>query len=77
MIVAAAEPGMSADIGAELGASRGRVALLVMADGSARRGLKAPGYHDGQSTGFDADVERAVQAGELGALLGLHRGPLP
>jgi hypothetical protein len=62
-------PARCADIGARLAASRGRVALLVMADGSARRGLKAPGYLDGRSTGFDAEVERAVRRGRLEALL--------
>jgi len=62
-------PARCADIGARLAASRGRVALLVMADGSARRGLKAPGYLDGRSTGFDAEVERAVRTGRLEALL--------
>jgi hypothetical protein len=58
-----------AGIGAELAASRGRVALLVMADGSARRGLKAPGYLDARSTRFDAAFDRAVRTGEVGALL--------
>jgi hypothetical protein len=58
-----------AAIGARLAASRGRVALLVMADGSARRGLKAPGYLDGRSSGFDAETERAVQTGEIGSLM--------
>jgi hypothetical protein len=62
-------PARCADIGARLAASCGRVALLVMADGSARRGLKAPGYLDGRSTGFDAEVERAVRTGRLEALL--------
>src|SRR5260221_14233775 len=62
-------PARCADIGARLAASRGRVALLVMADGSARRGLKAPGYLDGRSTGFDAETERAVRTGEIGSLM--------
>jgi hypothetical protein len=62
-------PVRCADIGARLAALHGRVAMLVMADGSARRGLKAPGYLDGRSTGFDAETERAVRTGELGALL--------
>jgi len=62
-------PARCADIGARLAASRGRVALLVMADGSARRGLTAPGYLDARSTGFDAEVERAVRTGRLEALL--------
>jgi len=58
-----------ADIGARLAALPGRVAMLVMADGSARRGLKAPGYFDERSAGFDAETEHAVRTGELGALL--------
>jgi hypothetical protein len=62
-------PGGCAHIGATLAALPGRVAMLVMADGSARRGLKAPGYFDGRSTGFDAETERAVRTGDLGALL--------
>lgn len=68
--VAHDEPtGRCADIGASIAASGKRVSLLVMADGSARRGLKAPGYIDERSAGFDAEVERAVRAGRLDALL--------
>jgi hypothetical protein len=68
--VGADEPaGRCAGIGAELAAASGRVALLAMADGSARRGLRAPGYLDERSAGFDADVESAVRAGQLDALL--------
>jgi len=40
----------------------------VMADGSARRTLKAPGYLDDRAVAFDAEVERAVRAGDLSAL---------
>ncbi|HEX6931889.1 MAG TPA: hypothetical protein VF162_07095, partial [Streptosporangiaceae bacterium] len=58
-----------AGIGAELAGASGRVALLVMADGSARRGLRAPGYLDERSARFDAEVESAVRAGRLDALL--------
>jgi hypothetical protein len=39
-----------------------------MGDGSARRTLKAPGYLDERASAFDAEVERAVRAGDLGAL---------
>ena len=60
-----------AALGARLASSAGRVALLAMADGSARRGLKAPGYLDGRSIPFDSEVERAVRAGDLAALLAL------
>ncbi len=55
-------------LGAELAAAPGRRALLVMADGSARRTQKAPGYLDERSAGFDEAVERAVMAGRLDAL---------
>ena len=60
-----------AELGADLAGRAGRVALLVMADGSARRGLKAPGYLDDRSAPFDTEVERAVRAGDLSALLTL------
>ena len=54
-------------------ASSGRTALLVMGDGSARRSLKAPGYLDPRAAAFDAEVERAIRAGDLGALLRLDQ----
>ena len=60
-----------AEIGAALACTDRRVALLAMADGSARRGLKAPGYLDERSVEFDAAVERAVRTGELGPLLSI------
>ena|SRR5258708_7202661 len=67
-------PGRCADIGARLAnlaGTAGRVALLVMADGSTRRGLRAPGYLDERSIGFDAEVEQAVRSGQLEALLAI------
>jgi len=63
--------GACAKLGADLAGSRARMALLVMGDGTARRGPKAPGYLDPRAEGFDADVERAVRAGEADALLRL------
>ena len=51
----------------------GRTALLVIGDGSARRSLKAPGYLDSRAAAFDAEVERAVRTGDLGALLRLDQ----
>ena len=60
-----------AKLGADLAGPSARTALLVMGDGSARRGLKAPGYLDPRAEGFDAEVERAVRAGDTGALLRL------
>ncbi len=62
-----------AKLGAELAGEGARTALLVMGDGSARRSLKAPGYLDPRAAGFDAEVERAVRAGDTGALLRLDQ----
>lgn len=65
-------PGRCADIGAGLAnltGSSARVAILAMADGSARRGLRAPGYLDERSVAFDGEVERAVRGGRPEALL--------
>jgi hypothetical protein len=62
-----------AALGAGLAAAAGRSALLVMADGSARRSVKAPGYLDPRAADFDAEVERAVRSGDLGALLELDQ----
>ena len=56
-------------LGAELAATGQRTALLVLGDGSARRRPKAPGAFDGRAAGFDAEVERAVRAADLDALL--------
>ncbi|HUY46707.1 MAG TPA: hypothetical protein VMV92_13385 [Streptosporangiaceae bacterium] len=58
-------------LGAGLAALSQRAVLLVMGDGSARRGPKAPGHFDERSAAFDAGVERAVRAGDLGALLAI------
>jgi hypothetical protein len=60
-----------AALGEGLAALDERVALLVMADGSARRTLKAPGYLDERSMPFDAEVERALRAGDLQDLMAI------
>jgi hypothetical protein len=62
-------PADCAKLGGDLAGRAARVALLVMADGSARRGRRAPGYLDERSAPFDAEVERAVRDGDLDALL--------
>jgi hypothetical protein len=56
-------------LGEQIAASGGRVGLLIMADGSARRGPRAPGYLDERAAAFDAAVEDAVRNGHLDALL--------
>jgi hypothetical protein len=60
-----------AALGRWIAAAADRVALLAMADGSARRSRKAPGYLDERSVPFDADVERAIRSGDYAALLAL------
>jgi len=60
-----------AALGVRLAATAAQVALLVMADGSARRGLKAPGYLDERSFPFDAQVTDAIRAGDMAPLLAL------
>ncbi|MFW6692077.1 class III extradiol dioxygenase subunit B-like domain-containing protein [Streptomyces sp. MAR4 CNX-425] len=60
-----------AEVGREIAAAAGRVALLVMGDGSARRGPKAPGYHDERAAGFDAEAARALGAADTAALAAL------
>ena len=63
-----------AALGARLAGQTDRVALLVMADGSARRSRKAPGYLDERSVPFDAEVERAIRSGDVAALLAIDSG---
>jgi len=55
-------------LGADLAGRDARTALLVIGDGSARRGPRAPGHFDERAAAFDAAVERAVRAGDTGAL---------
>jgi hypothetical protein len=63
------EPGPAClKLGAELGRMAGRTALLVMADGSARRSIRAPGHLDPRAAPFDAALEQAVRDGDPGAL---------
>ncbi|MGW0465983.1 class III extradiol dioxygenase subunit B-like domain-containing protein [Streptomyces sp. NPDC003027] len=66
-----AESGRCAATGRELAASAGRVALLVMGDGSACRSVKAPGYLDERAAPFDAEAARALGGADTDALLGL------
>ncbi|MBC9718320.1 class III extradiol dioxygenase subunit B-like domain-containing protein [Streptomyces sp. TRM66268-LWL] len=59
------------EAGAELAVQAGRVALLVMGDGSACRTLKAPGYLDERAADFDAEAARALGAADVDALKGI------
>lgn len=66
-----AAPDACAAAGAELAAAPGRLALLVMGDGSACRGVKAPGYLDPRAEDFDAAVTRALSTADPAALAAL------
>ncbi|WP_299540565.1 class III extradiol dioxygenase subunit B-like domain-containing protein [uncultured Streptomyces sp.] len=60
-----------AAVGRELAERAGRVALLVMGDGSACRTVKAPGYLDERADAFDAGAFRALRDADTEALLAL------
>lgn len=49
----------------------GRVALLVMADGSAKRSTSAPGFLDDRAESFDASIATALAGGDAEALAAL------
>lgn len=49
----------------------GRVALLVMADGSAKRSTSAPGFLDDRAEAFDASIATALAVGNADALASL------
>ena len=49
----------------------GRVALLVMADGSAKRSTSAPGFLDDRAEAFDASIATALAEGDAEALSSL------
>ncbi|MFF4892404.1 class III extradiol dioxygenase subunit B-like domain-containing protein [Micromonospora chersina] len=67
-----AAPAECAALGAELVAEAdGRTALLVLGDGSACRGVKAPGYDDPRAPAYDEGVAAALASADVEALLGL------
>ena len=55
-------------LGAGLRTLGDRVGLLVMADGSACRSLRAPGYLDPRAAAFDTVIADAVRSGDLAPL---------
>jgi hypothetical protein len=59
------------DLPGLLAALPGPVGVLAMADGSARRSVRAPGYLDPAAEPFDAAVSAALAAGDAAALAGL------
>lgn len=63
-----AGPAEIAALARAIGAVEGRVALVVMGDGAARRGEKAPGHLDERAFAFDDEVGRALEEGDPAAL---------
>jgi hypothetical protein len=59
-------------IGRAVADRRERSGLLVMADGSARRTLKAPGYLDDRAAPFDARITSALAVGDPTSLTALE-----
>jgi hypothetical protein len=57
--------------GVALGAGPGEVALVVVADGSARRGEKAPGHLDERALDLDRELVDALRAADPERLLSL------
>ncbi|MFE9240889.1 class III extradiol dioxygenase subunit B-like domain-containing protein [Streptomyces sp. NPDC007007] len=66
-----AAPQDCAEAGRAVAARAGRVALLVMGDGSACRTLKAPGYLDDRAAAFDARATEALGSADLDAVAAL------
>ncbi|MEE2041112.1 hypothetical protein Q8791_28200 [Nocardiopsis sp. CT-R113] len=61
-------------LGARIAERSGRVGLLVMGDGSARRGLRAPGHLDERAFGFDEEIRRSLASGDGAGLVRLDPG---
>ena len=57
-----------AAVAAHLGLGAARVGMVVVADGSARRTVKAPGYFDSRAEPYDAAVAETIRSGELSRL---------
>ena len=68
---AAEAPESCKEIGERLAATRDRVALLAMGDGTARLTEKAPGYIDERAAGHREQVARAFAEGDPAALAAL------
>lgn len=60
-----------AELGRTFAARPGRLGLIVLADGSACRTLKAPGYLDERAVGFDAALLSALTTPDWPAIAGL------
>jgi hypothetical protein len=64
-------PARCVELGTVLARRAGRVGMLVLGDGSARRSDSAPGYYDARAEPFDAGVVEAFASGDVAALTAL------
>ncbi len=73
LLVEAGSPGLEARPrgASHLDQRGGATSYLVVANGSACRGEKAPGHLDERSLGFDERIDRALRAPDPAALAGL------
>jgi hypothetical protein len=69
-----ATPGQVAETAAQVNRRPERVGLLVLGDGSARRGEKAPGYLDERAFPYDQATGQALATGDVHALLDMDAG---
>ena len=60
--------------GATSSTNVGASSVLVVANGSARRSEKAPGHLDERAAAYDSELEKALRAGDVGALRTLDPG---
>ncbi|HEY9523720.1 MAG TPA: hypothetical protein VIR33_10805, partial [Thermopolyspora sp.] len=66
-----APPRRTGELGRQINARPGRTGLIVAADGSARRGEKAPGYVDPRALETDILIGKALALADRPALLAL------
>ena len=71
-VAADAPTGECVAIGRAIADRSERSGLLAMADGSARRTLKAPGYLDDRAEAFDARIASALAQGDPASLTALE-----
>jgi hypothetical protein len=62
------DPDTCLGTGKQLAQRADRVAFLVLGDGSARRGEKAPGYVDARAALYDSEIRHALELADVRAL---------
>ena len=72
--VGATGGGFETVAGATSSTKVGASSVLVVANGSARRSEKAPGHLDERAAAYDSELEKALRAGDVGALRTLDPG---